>query len=287
MLVVRETVMAGAVTIGGDKICGYAPIPQDGKLISVEGEVHVFLDEETPVKQVRGYGISAEMVPVVDPDDVTALDSMWDNMVTKQSDAVVAAATVGVDFDYDTLDTAPDVEPGEVDLNRMTGLLNPTKRIFEPHMEWMSFAKGPGRGFLRVDSADDHYIPTSYKTFRSRRRLVAEKMPHYALIALSAPSMDDEETSHSSITAAGNWGILGNLDNVMDDFWRINAGLVEAGAESPYAEISAQIEDLVAPPIHQPATGVIGPATSLTFMVACKWVMDFPEESFTGPLKAN
>lgn len=287
MLVVRDTVVSGTVTIGSDKVAAWAPIPPGGKLLSVTGELHVVADEETPVAQFRGYGISAELVPLTDPDGSITLDVLWDQNVSKTSAAVVAAGSSEIDFDWDTSDSGPDVEPGEMDMNAVTGLLSPGKTMMDPHMEWMSFAKGPGRGFLRVDAASDHYVPTSYKTFRMARTLAADKIPHYAMIALSAPNFDNEEVAHSTINTAQGWGILSNLDNIMDDFWRINAGMIEAGAESPYAEISAQVEDLVAPEIVMPATATITQMTSMTFLMTCRWLLDLPDESFPGVLKAN
>lgn len=286
MLVVRKTIISGWLSSNTDEVVAWAPIPAEGKLLSVQGALHVIGAEETRLDRFGGYGVSAELIPLVDPDGGLSLDVFWDEMVSKTDPAVVAAATTEVDFDWDTVDSAPDVEPGEIDLAAMTGLVQHSKQIMAPHLEWLSFAKGPQSGFFRVDGGTDHYVPTSYKTFRASRTLVADKLPHIAMIALSAPAFDQEEVSHSLETSAGSWGILSNLDNVMDDFWRINAGLIESSAESPYAEISAQIENLVAPEIIMPSTATIV-TSSFTFLCTATWLLDFPDESFPGVLKAD
>ena len=145
MLIIRNTTTLGVVPAGTDKVAAWAEIPGGGKLVSVAGELHVVGSEGQPIDKFNAFGFSGELVPLMDPDTSVSLDSLWDQMVTKPVEPTISANTSAVDWDFDTADTAPDVEPGEVDMNDLTGLLDPTKSIIPPTIEWMSVAKGtPG-----------------------------------------------------------------------------------------------------------------------------------------------
>lgn len=252
-------------------------------MLGVQGEIHVIGAEAVPVNLFSAYGFSGELVPVVDPDSAITLDALWDNVVTKTVDPTEAAATNVTDFDWDTADGTPDVEPGEVDVNDLSGLLDSTKEIFAPRIEWMSFAKG--NPIAVAPGSPDTYTPRSFKSFRSSKVLVAD-MPSYALIAFSNPSLDQEATAFSTHATTSDWAILENLRNVMNDFWRINTGMVEAGAESPYAQISSAIGDLVSPVMVNPAASLVNPAT-YTVMCHATWLLDLPGSSIPDTLDPN
>ena len=83
-----------------------------------------------------------------------------------------------------------------------------------------------------------------------------------------------------------DWAMLSNLRNVMEDFWRINTGMVESGAESPYAIASSRIEDLAVPKLVQPTTDIL---TEDTYTVLCRalWVLDFPDSMVKGVIDAR
>lgn len=286
MIVVRETIVAGVVAPGTDKVLAWAPIPEGGKLLSVTGELHVLGLEEDSIDKFHGYGFSGELIPVVDPDAGVSLDTMWDYQVTKPADASVAAATTALDFDWDTSDTGPDVEPGQADLNQMLGLVESTKKIIEPVLEIVSFPKQRTGSYHEETSGDDQWVPTDYKTFRSERKLVSRQGPSFAMLAFSSPTMDEEETSPTLESTVGQWGILGNLDNVLNDMWKMNAGLTDVGAIAPYLNASNEIEQLVAPDIVQPADAILSP-TQWTVLCKATWLLDFPSSTVPRVLKGE
>jgi len=289
MLIVRKQIVAVIVSAGTDKVMAWAPIPEGGKLVSVQGALHLLGTEETPLDQIKGYGVSAELVPVVDPDAVAlggaTLDTLWDYEVTKPGDVAVST-TAGLDWDWDNSDTGPDVEPGEMDINTMLNALSPTKEIMAPHLEIVSYAKTRPGTYHEETSGTDQWVPVDYKTFRSQRKLVAEGMPHYAMIALSSPTFDEELTGPDLIDTVTEWTLLGNLRSILQDFWKIQAGAAASGAVEPYATAATLIERLVAPPIIQPSTALLTPGT-WSALCETTWLLDFPEQQALGMLKGD
>lgn len=278
MFVVRETTHSGILAANSDRVCAYSPIAPGGTLVSVQGEIHMVGPEATPTAIFNAYGFSGSLEPLIDPDSSIDLNTFWDNMVVKPGPAASSAGSVNFDWDFDTTDTSPDVAVGELDLNAVAGLLTPGKEIIAPRIEWVSAAKNRGLGHDPAATPYD-YQPTSYKTFRSNRRLAAQEgQAAYAMLALSSPILDNEDITQSTLATPADWAILGNLKNVMQDFWRVNAGMVDAGAESPYVEASLAIEELVAPDIVQPSTATIA-AVQWTWLCHATWLLEFPDSS--------
>lgn len=269
-----------------DRVIAWAPIPAGGTLLGVQGEIHVIGPEGKTLLQTVVYGFSGRVEPVIDPDGTLAMDTFWDNMVSKPGPVSVTAADNKLDYDWDTTDADPDVAIGEMDINAVSGMPDQGSDIFKGQIEHLSFAKG-GRGWAA--GSPDTYTPTDFKTFRSSKKIGAGKLPAYAMLAFSSPILTEEETAHTMLggtTAARDWAILGNLRNVMQDFWRINTGMVEATAESPYDLASLAIENLAAPEIVQPATAII---TTAQYTVVCQaeWLLDFPDAMVKGIIDAR
>lgn len=291
MRVIREQIISGLVSQNEDEVIAFAPIPPGGKVLSVTGELHMIAPENFPIRQFTGYGVSGYVEPVVDPDGNITLDVLWDNMVTKPSAVTTTAGIQQVDWDFDTGDTGPDVEVGQMDLNRAMGLASPGKVLMTPHLEMLSWAKSRQGGWHAETGETDQFNISDYKTFRINQTIAApESMPAYAMIGVSIPLFDIEQVSHSILGGSGaakQWAILGNLRNAMGDFWRMQTGLAEAGAESPYLDVSLAIEDLVAPPITMPTTATIVSVTPWTYMCKATWVLDYPDSFIPGTLAAH
>lgn len=261
----------------------WCPVPDGARLLGVQGELHVIGAEAAPTNQLSAYGFSGELIPIPDPDGSIDINTLWDNMVTKPVEPTTTAATSVVDFDFDTANTDPDTEPGKIDLNDLLGLLDPTKQIMSPHLEWMSFAKGNP---ISVGAATpDTYTPRSFKTFRSSRTLIAEGSS-YAMLAVSSPNLDDDQTTESTEANSKAWAIYENIKNVMNDFWKMQTGLTEAGAESPYDTVTTILTELLSPKMINPVSSLLDPMQYTAFCVA-DWLIDIPDKSIPNVLDAN
>lgn len=288
MKIIRRTVMAGLIAAGADSVVAFAPVPPGGTLEAVTGELHLIgpaaATGVTDTDSFSAFGFGGELVADPDPENTIALDALWDTMVSKPVTMNVTAALGTAEWDWDTADLSPQVELGVMNQNQLTGMGDPTKTIMEPRFEFTSFAKGRQGGFQA--GTPGFYQPTAYKTFRSQRKLRAEKFPHYALLALSSPDMDEEQTTKTTLADIQPWAILSHLREAMQDMWKIQIpGLTQSGAVSPYDQMSLAIENLVAPEMIQPATDLIIP-TAWTWMCSAAFVLDFPDSVLPRTLKA-
>lgn len=271
--VVRRTIASRDVGVGSDEPIAWAPMSQGMSLVSVTGSLHVLGPEAIPINLFAAYGFSGYVMPVIEPEGSSAAKTTWDTMVTKAVDLVATAATEEIDYDWDTADSGPNIEPGELDPSGIFGIGEEvTKTILEPQLEFVSWANSRQGGW--VAGAPDVYNPSDFKRFRSRRRITADE-PSLAMLAVSAPSMTDVQESMNGfdISGAQPWGMLENLDEVMR-FALISAlGLTEAGAETPYADMAAFIQNLVAPDMSdESSTHYV--ANIWRVMCECLWVFE-------------
>lgn len=277
MRVISKTIGALSVAVGADEPLAWAPMPKGATLHSVTGEIHIIGFENRSIAQFAAYGFSGYMVPVIDPDAAATLKVTWDTMVVKVQEPNSAAATETIDYEWVTADTGEVVQPGEMNIARMTNLGNERQReIFHPRIEFLSFAKGPQAGF--VAGTPDAWAPTDFKTFKSTRKLIS-KEPSYAMLTVTNPSLGDVTTAISTIAGAGQWARHMHLKEIVSDFWKAQAGMLEAGAESPYAEAVNSIQTLVAPDMLDESATLFDDANPITAMIVATWDIDYPDNA--------
>jgi len=283
MKIIARTIGARAVASNTDRVLLAMPIPKGGVLESVQGELHILAStEDQPIAKIMAYGITGEMVPIVAADGPTEYQDIWDNVVIKALDPTQSAGTIRLDFDWDTAVTSPAVEPGEIDTDRLLGMTQGQKTFLGPTLEWISWAKNRQGGYTA--GTPDDWQPSDFKTFRSRKRLVADG-PSAALIAVSSPSLDDlrEEAAHLSPATESQWYMMQNMRDTMNEVGKFQAGLSELTAETPGLDASALIEELIAPSMLDENT-TIYLATGWIAFASATWVIDFPNSSIPNTL---
>lgn len=292
MIVTRSQVNAGAFT-DNDEVVAFAPMPEGAKLLNVHGELHVIGREQQSTRLFTGYGFGGELVPdPMDDDAALSLETLWDRYVTKTVVATEAHSTTMLDWDWNTSDGEPFLEPGEMDINDVLGLGMATKKIFDPRLEILSFAKGGPQAHAIVGdhTADDTYTPRDFKTFNSNNRLVADENS-WAMLAVAAPNFERRQTVKNNFgsTGARDWAILSNLRNVLGDFWKINVGMIESGAESPYDIVSSAIQELVTPLMIDNDIDNSTMFQDLSWIYVCKsqWTIDYPSDSIPNKIDAQ
>lgn len=274
MRVISRSIGAGSIGPGVDTVLGWVAIPQGGRFLGVQGEIHIVGSEGKAIQEFSGWGYSAHLVPVDDAETALDIQTLWDQVVVKSTDPTTSAGTVRVDMDTDTADTSPEVEPGEMDINELLGLTIEEKEIIAPQLRWMSWAKSRQGGF--VAGTPDRFNPTDFETFRSRRKLMADA-PSMALIGISSPNFDEEVTTITTPGTVGEWGILGNMELALEQMLLGQIGLSEVGAETPYADISGFIAEMAAPDMLTPVNVVS--TNTLTALVSATWLVDLPDTS--------
>jgi hypothetical protein len=298
VLITRRTTMSGTIAAGADTVCAWAPLIAGGKVRSVTGEFHLIGPKTgtqvggvtvNDVHKFHAFGFGGELVPLVDPDAATELNTLWDNLVAKPAAMNTTYGQGNISYDFDSGGSDAQVELGMINAAQLTGLEEPHKTIIEPTYEFTSFAKGRQGGYesaVDADAANDaSYQPTAYKTFRGRP-VTADDLPAYALLAISSPDFAEEEVYKNSETAPATWQIWSHLSDAMADVWKMQtAGLTEQGAETPFDVVSLAVENLAAPEIIQPGTeNIIG--VTWTYLCNTTWVLEYPDASTPRHIKA-
>lgn len=275
MLLIGRSVYAKTVLANKDRVIGSIQLPKGGKLKSVSGEIHVNGPESQAVNLFNAYGVSGSMVPVPDMETAIENDELWDDVIVKASDPTQAAGTVGFDFDWTTDNDEPEIEPGDMDVDALLGATQEAKEFLAPRLEWVSWAKSRQGGYAAA--TPDTWLPSDYKTFRSKRTLVADE-PSVCLIGFSSPALDERATADATFGSGSKWWMLQNMDATLLDMSKAQAGLLEAGAESPYADATAAIVEMIAPTMKDESVTLFKSLT-WTVLCVCTWVVELPETS--------
>lgn len=282
MRVISRTIGSAQVGNNTDSVVGWCPVPQGGKLLGVQGELHVMGLEGLSTKTFQAWGYSAHLVPVDDAETALDIQTLWDQVVVKSLDPSSSAGTVTVDLDTDTVDSTVEIEPGEMDINELLGLTIEEKEIIAPTLRWMSWAKSRQGGFIAA--SPDVFHPSDFLSFRSNRRLTADA-PSMALLGVSSPTLDEEVTAITTPGTVGEWGILMNMELALEQMLLGQIGLTEVGAETPYADIAGFIGELAAPDMLTPVSTLVN--ATLTVLATCTWLIDLPDTSIPRTIDAR
>jgi hypothetical protein len=275
--VISRTVGAQSISGNVDRVTGAVPLPKGGKLLSAQGEVHLVGEESQDTGLFAAWGISGQLIPVVDPTTAIQYGALWDNAVVKAADPTVSATTNLLDFDWDTAETAVEIEPGEMDIDALLGVTQGQKEFIAPSLNWVSWAKNKQGGFQA--GTPDNWLPSDYKTFRTKRSLTAD-VPSALMIAVSSPVLDERQAQADHVTPAteAEWYMMANMRDTLKDFGKANAGLMEASADKPYTDASTLVGKLVAPDMLDESSTSFN-SMAWTVLVVVTWLLEFPDNS--------
>lgn len=227
------------VTAGTDQVVAEYPLPSGGKLNNVDLEVHVIGIEETSIRTLNAYGLTGFVVPVVDPDAATSVQTIWDTLIPKDLDA-----GSGV-FDLDTLavDTTPEYELGELDLSAVFELVGLKPREIFRRRKRISVASN-STGFENQAAATDDFTPVDFFTTKVRGNVSVQR-PSMVLFGVSSPDMTQTTATVPTAPSETQWMLLQYLEQAVENMLMFVAGLIETGAETPYEESSAFVAQLL------------------------------------------
>ncbi len=246
----RHSLGQVVVAPGADTVFGGVLLPSESSLNNVWGEIHIVGLVANQFDQAAVYGAGGYVLLVEDPNATNAFQTIWDTMVPKDADFSAGA----LDLDAESANTAPEFEPGEPNINRLMDLqVNDEKNRFFKRRKMLSFANRPA-GFNASDTPDS-YIPSDVFQVRSRKNIFAD-YHSAAVMALSSPAMDDVTTTvWASPADSVHWMQIKYLDVTLEQAFMQLAGLVETGAETPWEDAAAILEDLLEPTVVEVTAG--------------------------------
>lgn len=250
---------------GEDLVLAGAPIPPGGKLNNVWMDCHIIGPEATQIGQACLYGIGGYVMPLPDGDSALNFDVLWDNLVPKDVDEAQGA------FDLDTAatDTTPEFEIGEIDWNAVFEMqaLKPIE-IFK-RRKMLTLATS-SVGYSTVDAGTDLYTPVDHFSTHLKRS-VKVGSPSLVLFGFSSPDTLQSVSAQFTSPTEQQWVMLTYLEMALEDAFKNLIGLVEAGAETPYDEMSAFVAALIEPSIFEQDAGSF---VGVTYTVFTRTVFD-------------
>lgn len=256
--------------MGTDVVLAACPVPSESRMNNIWGEGHIVGTSSIDVDQGTMYGVDGFQVPIPDPASNTNLDTLWDEMVTKDTD--IGSLTV---LDLDTTggsDASPVFEPGEPNPAAIMdmGVVDDEKHWYK-RRKLLTFANTPV-GF-ESGTPDTYRVRDVYK-IRSKKNLLADTM-EFSLLGFSVPALDDTVAVMETTGLIEEWMQRKYLEVILEQAWMDMAGLVESGAETPWEDAAILVEDFLEPTVFEGTAGAFA-APGFETWTACTFDLSVP-----------
>lgn len=249
---------------GSDKVVFGISLPSGSRINNISLNVKLWTEAMQAVGNVTAYAVEGWILPVIDPDAAVLYNSLWDQLVPKDTDVEI------VDLDTNTLDTTPFYEPGEPDWSDLLEVGLRPERIYHRH-RYLSF--GQGSVFSVLDTTLK-YIPGDSFRIRIGKRY-GIKNPSVLLFAVGMPSLDDTTSTEVSALAEQKWGQVKYIGHVLERAMMHLFGIIEAGAETPWEQATALLKEHLEPDVHEENGGTF---VSPTMTVLTEGIVDHSVE---------
>ena len=240
MRIFRKTTMERTIPNGQDEVVGHVAIPAGGKLNNVWGEVSIHGGAVSYNHSVS-YAFRGYLCELGDWDQANTVDALWDALVPKDVDISGVAGTEQLDMERRDTDIAPIGQIGKVQLESLLNIPGPAEKVFTGD-GIMTLAKSAGVH----DGTGLNYIPTTYIPVRIKKRY-AVRSHSYLMFGVSKLDIPGQTSTIPVVIDDHEWFMLMYLEYVLEQAWPQIVGLTELGAESPFSDLAAFLEELVEP----------------------------------------
>ncbi len=260
------------IVSGADRVIASLPLPSGSRLNDVSIDVRAHQLAALGLNAVTMFAIEGWILPILDPDAATVVNTLWDTLVPKDTDVET------IDLDTGATDATPFYEPGEPDFSDLMEVGLRPERIY--HMNRMlSVANDSFLTFQDNQTPFDVlWLPGARVNIRIRKNF-AVRQPSMLLFAFANPSLDDTTVTETAAPAEAEWGQLKYIGHVLERALLHLFGVVEAGAETPWEEATALLKKHLEPDVFEDSGGVFA---SASFRVTAKAMFDHSVEGRLG-----
>lgn len=191
--------------------------------------MNVVCDAPQPYKKSGFYGLTGYVIEIEDPGTATVLNTIWDQMVSKEDSR--QGAFLDVDLDDEGITQEPESQPGFFDLEELVGTDNRGNIEVFKRRKMLNFAKSP-TGWDPASSGT--YIPTDHFTTQLRGGPTVDAMS-YLLFGFSSPAMDNLNVNEPTVIAENDWFYLQFLDMFLEEMMKDVLGLAASSASAAAA----------------------------------------------------
>jgi hypothetical protein len=232
-----------------DRVLIAMPLPEGSTLTNVWFNTHIVAGEEHDLSKATLYGMTAYVVPFIDPDTQVTYDTIWDQMVPKD----VELAFGVFDLDPGTSDAAPVYGVGEVQVEAILGHGSVPIELFKRRK--LLTAAAPGSAYQAVSSAIDKWGPRDFVASQIKTNIKVD-VPSLFLLGFSSPTRD-ETTTLETTPNEQEWTLMTYIRRAVELAHMTLVGLTEAGATTPYLNAMTLIAKLLEPDYYTDSAGAI------------------------------
>ena len=138
----------------------------------------------------------------------------------------------------------------------------------------MSFATSP-TGFNWVTGGVSTYNPRDFFKVRARRKIDVEVFS-ISLLGVSVPTVITTATVPNTPASSITWMQQKYLEVVLEQAWWTLLGLTEAGAETPWENAAALVQEITEPDVYEDTTGAFQSTTDMRLFAELTWDVSVP-----------
>lgn len=237
----RRTMFQTLVGSNTDRVCAGIWVPANSMILSANGYID-FNGGIVPANIIQTIGASMWWLPVDDPDSTGGMETKWDTDVPKDTAAAL------LDMDTAAQDTTPEWQPGEPKWEQLYDIGAERRQLWESHAmshigRNLGIARDPETPFAV------EYVPGGSMAVNMNRGFRTNG-PGLLAVGVSSPDLGAlSSTASIGQLAEDEWGRIQFIDMVVQQAMMSLLGLTESGAETPWQEATALLEDYLVPPM--------------------------------------
>lgn len=238
-----------SVNAGSDKVLFGITLPSDSVVHSLRAKIQLVANTDVLRGVATMNALEGWVLPLLDPDAGAALNTIWDQLVPKDSDVLT------LDLDTGAVDTSPFFEPGEVELSAMFDVGLRPRRVYHRHrlhtLNGAIFSYQDNQAsFLVKYTAGDRFEVNLKQNIRVSQ-------PSVLVFAVASPQMDDTDASAPNALSEAELPQVKYFGDMLKRAMLDVLGVVEAGAETPWEEASALMVKHLDPDVYEETAGAI------------------------------
>lgn len=254
--VVIKSSLSRTTGANSDNVIASIPLPEKSVLLNVSGKCGINYGTGLfPVASVFYYGVSGQIIPVEDPDNVVALDTIFDRFVTKDADWAEDA----IDLDTNSAVTSPEFEPGEGNVFDTFNMDAGVRQIYRRRKKLTSVGRPKFLDTTVKWYPDDSFRLNANGKYGTNRHSMV-------LYAISNPELVDITTTLPVMPSEVEWSMLQYVDTMVEDAWKALTGLADEEAVTitlPYDVAMFFFSSLLEPDLVQESGGFIPDPTTV------------------------
>lgn len=242
------------VGAGADKVIFGISLPSDTVINRIQADVSVIGENIKDETVALWYALRGYILPVHDPDLAANLDTIWNQLVPKDTD------TQTVDLDTEAADTQPFFEVGQADWTKLLDIGLRPRMIYsrERMMTILTHA------YLKFQ---DNQTPFAARWVGGEavhidiKRRMYVRQPSVLVFGVASPDLGGTTATVESNLSEQKWGQVKYMGDTVKRGLMSLLGLTEAGAETPWDEAVDLLQEHLDPNPYEQTGGRWGSDT--------------------------